>query len=280
MKTVKRAIIFFLLLFVTCATWGWFSIWRSPKHFTLTQECPDNQSILTMPQYGALVDTHARPFVVTSPELTVFGAEHTRDPNDSQIEHIQTEWERLEPTVALVEGRLGFLIPYAMNPVERFGESGAVAALAKSDGADLYSWELPRSDLITELLKSFTAEQVALHQILTPYFSGYRFGPPKDPVEFVESFIHRAQYPGLDNCITSIEDIDRIWVRDFADDKDWPEVSDQFGLPGYLAQISDEANLIRNRHLVCAIEELLTHGERVLVICGSSHAVCIEPAFR
>jgi hypothetical protein len=36
--------------------------------------------------------------------------------------------------VALVEGRLGFLLPGFMDPVAAYGETGAVAALARADG--------------------------------------------------------------------------------------------------------------------------------------------------
>ena len=44
----------------------------------------------------------------------------------------------------------------------------------------------------------------------------------------------------------------------------------------YLSEIADDSNHTRNQHLVCVIKQLLKQGERVFVICGSSHAVCIE----
>ncbi len=280
MRTLIRVVLIFIGTFIVVAGWGWFNIWRSPKFasdaLTLTA-CQENPAILSMEQYGA-VGSHARPYVVERPDLVLFGAEHTKDPDDPQIARIESAWAQLDPTVALVEGRLGFLIPYVMNPVPTFGESGYVAKLARSDGAAIYSWELPKSELILELVKVYPPEQVALSQVLSPYFSNYRFGKPDDPEAFVAQFLNRAHYPGLENTIGSIDDIDQIWQQDFADVADWRETSDQWGLPGYLGEIAASANMIRNQHLACVIDGLVANGERVFVIAGSSHAVCLDPA--
>ena len=279
MSRCKRVLLISFSLLILFMIWGWFNIWRSPKYFPHTQDCTKNENILTMDEYGQFVDSHARPYIIRKPNVVVFGAEHTKDPDDPQIEMINSAFASLKPTVVLVEGRLGFLMPYVMNPVEQFGESGAAAEFAKCEGAKIYSWEIPKSDLILELVKLYDKEKVALSQILTPYFSNYRFGKPDDPNQFVAQFLNRASYPGLDNCIQSVDEIDKIWKRDFAVEKDWRETSDQYGLPGYLSDIASTANKIRNDYLVCAISELVGSGERVFVVCGSSHAVCVEPAF-
>jgi hypothetical protein len=275
---LKKTLIIALFVILGAMTWGFIYIWRSPKYYTLTNECPRDDSILSMAEYGKLVDTHERPFTVAADNVIVFGSEHSRDPNAPFLDLVTTDWAKLKPTVALVEGRLGFFVPGLMNPVEQFGEGGMVADLARGDGAQIYTWDMPHSDLILELVKRFDPEKVAIHQILTPYFSNYRFGPPDHPEAFVSGYLERGWYPGLNGVVQSVADIDRIWQRDFPDQPDWRETSDQYGLPGYLAEISDAANLIRNEHLLCVINELTARGERVFVICGLSHAVCIEPA--
>jgi hypothetical protein len=56
------------------------------------------------------------------------------------------------------------------------------------------------------------------------------------------------------------------------------KTSDEYGLPGYLSTMADRANMIRNQHLLCVIDELRARGERVFVVCGLSHAVCLDPA--
>jgi hypothetical protein len=134
---VKRRLLLAVLAILLLMAWGWFNIWRSPPYVLLSQPCSRDDTILTMQEYGEVVSTHARPYVLIGDSLVVFGAEHTRDPDDPQIDRIRRFWDRLQPTVALVEGRLDFFIPYAMDPVEKLGESGYVAWLAKADGARL-----------------------------------------------------------------------------------------------------------------------------------------------
>ena len=81
--------------------------------------------------------------------------------------------------------------------------------------------------------------------------------------------------PGIDEPFT-IDDIDDAWTREFPDGPDWRDVSDQYGLPGFLGEI--DFNQPRDVHLVACVADLVNAGERVFVIAGSSHAVKIEPA--
>ena len=61
----------------------------------------------------------------------IFGAEHMKDPTHIQNKDIEIAFNDFKLTIVLVEGRLGFLIPYLMNPVKGFGEMGLAAGLAK-----------------------------------------------------------------------------------------------------------------------------------------------------
>jgi len=77
--------------------------------------------------------------------------------------------------------------------------------------------------------------------------------------------------------ISSVAGIDAIWRRDFPNEADWRDTSDQFGLPGYLSAIAACANRARDEHLAQVIVDLSAQGERVFAIAGSSHAVKLEP---
>lgn len=262
-----------LLLFMV---WGYFNVWRSPKYYMQKNSCNIFENILTMKQYGELVNTHKRPYVYNNENILVFGSEHTKNPDDPQLKMIETSFKELKPTTVLVEGRLGFFIPNVMNPVKKFGENGKVAELARKNDAQIYSWETPKNELLNALQDKFEAERIALKEILTPYFGNLRFGKPKSPEAFVQDYLFRAEWLGVQDKINTIQDIDSIWKKDFPNEKDWRDTNDQWGLPGYLAEISDYSNFIRNQNLVCTINDLIDKGERVFVICGSSHAVCIE----
>jgi len=237
-----------------------------------------------MREYGQHVETHERPYVYTvetgNGALFVYGSEHTKDPHNPQLPHIKEKWDAFKPTVALVEGRLGFLFPPFMDPVKNYGEMGWVKSLAARDKVKLYSWEPHHDSINARLMKRFAPEQLALYRILSPYFSNLRFGKPSSPEKYVEDVLDRAAEFGVQDKFRSANDVDLYWKEYFPNGPDWREVSDQWGVPGYLAEVGDERNWVRNCHLHCILMELVRMGERVFIIGGSSHAVCVEPAIK
>jgi hypothetical protein len=250
--------------------------WKSPEYYPVAN-CT-NINIIPFSKYDSISD-HARPLILENKNLVVFGATHTRDPKDPQIAEMEFKWNKLKPTIALVEGRLDFLMPGFMDPVKNLGEGGKVKAMAKKDGIPLYNWDLSKEELAKQLKTVFHPEQIALAQVLSPYFGNMRFGKPQFPEKSIEEYLHRAKYVGLENQFKTPADVDVAWKKYFPAGPDWRDVSDQYGLPGYLNEYAAAANDIRNRQLVCAIRQLLQKGERVFVVCGSSHAACIAPAF-
>jgi hypothetical protein len=243
---------------------------------------------MTPDEYGAVIDTHRRPFVyeieATDPHgagaVLIYGAEHTMNPDDSQIVDIATRWEAFGPTVALVESDLGMMFPAFMDPVETFGEVGAVHALARDAGIPTHTWEPPDDVLVASLkAQGFTAKEVAMRVMLGPYFSNLRHGRPENPEAFVEEFrAERVQWVGLESTFATVDEIDAEWQVRFPDGPDWRDVSDQYGLPGFLAEM--DANRARDEHFARVVIDLVRNGERVFAVCGSSHAVKLEPALQ
>jgi hypothetical protein len=255
--------------------------WRSPAYYIV-----DGAKIIAEPpiipftEYGQIAD-HPRPFILTDDHkgYVIFGATHTRDPQHPQIPLLKKEWLSLRPTVALVEGRLDFLLPGIMEPVGNLGEGGLVKALADEDDVPVYNWDLSKEALASKLNGQFRAEQIALAQILNPYFSQLRFGKPASPEKFIAEYLKRAKYVGEEQNFKSAADVDLVWRKYFPDGKDWREVSDEYELPGYLSEMMAATNDLRNQQLVAAVKELLNKGERVFAVCGSSYAACVAPAF-
>lgn len=247
--------------------------WKSPKYYILQQSHPD-YSYTPFKNYNS---EHPRPLIIEKNNILVFGAQHTRDPKNPEIDVMEQRWKIFKPTIALVEGRLGFLLPGLMDPVEHLGEGGKAKALAQNDGIPIYNWDLSKESLARQQEKHFSKEQIALAQILNPYFSQLRFGKPTSPEDFITPYLKRAANVDLQDGIKTTQDIDRIWKKYFPA-KDWRAVSDEYGLPGYLGEMMEVGNDLRNQQLVAAIKELTAKGERVFVVCGSSHAACIAPA--
>jgi hypothetical protein len=190
---------------------------------------------------------------------------------------MEAAWRHFRPTVALVEGRLGFLLPRLMDPVKNLGEGGKLKELAGRDDVPLYNWDLSKEELAKGLQQKFPAEQVALYQVLLPYFSNLRFGRPANPTDYLQ--LDRAAYVGLQDAFKTEADVDRVWKKYFPT-LDWRDVSDERPLPGFLADIMATTNDLRNQQLIAAVRELTARGDKVFVVCGSSHAVCVAPAFR
>lgn len=266
--------------FISCGP-----IWISVDHYTGYGEIELREPILTMDQYGELASFHARPYIVRvsthSGAVTLFGATHTKDPNDVQLDSIRAEWERLNPTVALIENRLGFFIRWFSNPVEKFGESGFVYEYAKEKGIRYYTWEPLFEDEIAWALKKFQKKRVALFFILRPYFGQVKFKKPDDPDGAVEGTIgRRTKLKGLEGSIKNIAEIDSIWKADFSDKKDWRDTDDRYGWVGYLNNIAAESNAFRDEHFARVIIDLTRKGERVFAVCGSSHSVKLEKTLR
>ena len=250
--------------------------WKSPAYYIVKKPQPPVAGMYI--QFEKYNSDHPRPYVIQTPTAVIFGAEHTRDAADGQIAEMEKKWQALKPTMALVEGRLGFLMPGLMNPVETLGEGGKVKELAQKEGIPIYNWDLSKQALAKQLLQHFNTEQIALYQILNPYFSQIRFGKPHAE-SFLKDFYDRAAYVGLQDSIQNIQDIDRIWKKYFPQ-VDWRNVSDEAELPGYLSRMMAVTNDLRNQQLIAAVKELEERGERVFVVCGSSHAACVQPAFQ
>ena len=265
----------------------WRFSWTSPPEFTAYGQIELPVPIMTTRQYDEVISTHERPYVyelkTANGSTLVYGAEHTKDPSDPQINDIRQRWGVFDPTVALVEGRMGFLPPLVANPVRQFGESGLVYGLARDDGSLVYTWEPPLGKEIAEIafiLEDHPKERVAMFYVLRPYFSNLRHGRPANPEAFVEEYLKkRTKWPGLENTLKDVAAVDAIWQRDFPD-RDWRDESDQDGLPGYLGEIAKRSNVARDEHLTRVIIYLVGQGHRVFAVMGSSHAVKIEPALR
>lgn len=277
--TLPNRLCFILIcaLFNSCGPF-----WRSPSYYTAGGNIDLHETILTAEQYTARAKDHPRPYlVVLRDTLLLFGAEHTKAPRDPQIDSIRSLWSSFSPTVALVEGRQGFLFRWISDPVEVYGESGLVADLARESGIPYYTWEPMIEQEVAEILKFHQQKRTALFYILRPYFGQVKFGRPDDPDGVVAGTIgRRTKLAGLEGSISSVAEIDSIWNSDFQGQKDWRDTDDRFGWPGYLNEIAARSNAFRDEHFARVIIDLVRAGYRVFAVCGSSHAVKLENAVR
>jgi hypothetical protein len=258
--------------------------WRSPPTLPYAAS-PTEYPLMSWDDYRQ-VASRFEPPVIRQYDLggggavLFFGAQHSGNREHPQFAALADTFEDFDPDIVLVEGRLGFLLPGFMDPVETYGESGFAVAEARRRGLDYFSWELSKADEITALRERFPREQVAMFIILRPFLSNNYPGQTRSPEDRLQHYIReRGNRPGIEGEITDVSEIDAIWQRDFPDATDWRELRFGTALPGYLGELFEAANNVRDAHMLNAVSDLAGEGQRVLVIAGWSHVVRIEPVF-
>jgi hypothetical protein len=277
-RALRWAAIVAAAILLVAAVWMWKIAWRSPPHYVPREDVRVRAPIMSAADYEQILSSHARPFVceasVGRGAVLVFGASHTKDPSDPQVAELRRRFKEFAPTAVLVEGRPGSPVAGIGDPVRQFGESGLAISLARSRSIAYWSWEPSRDGETRAMLAAFPIKRVALFYILRPYVSDLRHGKPADPTAALEAIrAKRVQWPGLEGSFASVAEIDSVWKRDFEGLPDWRDTSDEFGWPGYLTEIALRSRDLRTENMARCALDLCAKGERVLVVCGSSHAV-------
>lgn len=201
--------------------------------------------------------------------LLYYGASHTRDPAHPQIADITSRWAAFKPTVALYEGRRrGFFYGALIEPFAGLPEPALVHKLARRDAIPLYTLEPAYADEVADLLRSFSAEQIALYFFLRVYTS--EAGGVADEALALDLLRKRTDVEGLRGSLATLADVDSLWRRDFSDQADWRVLQ---GEPGYLADISEASRRIRGEHMARLLIDLVERGERVFAVVGSGHVI-------
>lgn len=280
---MKKVFIFILFFFGVILLLFYFDvIWRSPSFYKVEKQKQLDIPIMDMGTYMKKhVSSHRRPYIYNiksnkGGKVIILGIEHNNDGNNPQFDSIRKYWNQFKPTVALVEGRLGFFLKWAHNPIKKYGESGLTSYLAKKNNANLYTWEPTRDDEIELLIQKYNAKDLAMFYSLRPFFDISKKEREINPKEKLQKLINeRTDCKHLKGSITTWNEIDSIWKKNFPD-LDWRNYSTNYGWPGYLHDIWNSSNLSRDEHMVKSIIELVEKGETVFVTMGSSHAPRIE----
>lgn len=286
-RKVFRGLLIFIVsyLFIAWVLFAYHVIWISPSYFDVDGYAGLEVPIMTMEEYHLIIHKHRRPYyyVIKTSKGTahIMGVNHTNDPTHPHLDSLKLKWELAKPTVALVESRLGFLFRWTQDPIEKYGERGLTADLAKQNGCDLYTWEPDRETEVEYLLSKYPAKQLALFYVLRPYFSfsvNYR---EQQSVALLNKLIkERTDYTGLRRQIQSAQDISKMMEIDYPS-FNWRQHQIHDGWPkGYLFDIWNDSNLFRDRHMIQCIVELVAMGETVFVTMGVSHAPRIERALK
>ncbi|HEV7780692.1 MAG TPA: hypothetical protein VGO58_05475 [Chitinophagaceae bacterium] len=265
-------------------------IWRSPQVYH-GADADLQPPIMTLEEYtsSGIINTHVRPYFYTIENtrtrgaVLVFGAEHINDPADKQFDQLRTSWKQFNPTVALVEGRLGFLFSWTQDPVKRYGESGLTAKLARKAGIRLYSWDPEREAQVDELLRVYDPLQVGAFFSLRPYLNKYPNLSKSEQDKMMDKLIReRTDHKGIRGILVSTLQLDSLWKADYPGELNWRTYQHpENGWPeGKLKLMAIRTNDLRDELMCRSVIELVNKGERVFVTMGTSHAPRVEKTLK
>lgn len=289
---MKRSIQLSVLLLVTALLLIQCNVlWLPPKKYHPVNRVTLAPPVMTLEEYtsSGLISRHPRPYVYTIESrntrgaVLVFGAEHTFDPNHKQFPAMKENWDRFNPTTALVEGNLDLILTWFFNPVKASGEGGYTQKLAKSKGIKIYSWEPGIEAEMDAILEKYDPFHVAVFYCLRPYQNRWdQFSKAGQDSKMAHLIAERAQYKTLRGTLISVEQVDSLWKADFPSLPSWRSYKHpENGWPdGMLKQIAEETNMVRDVNMCRAIIELVNKGERVFISMGASHAPRIEGTLR
>lgn len=289
---MKRSIQLSVLLLVTALLLIQCNVlWLPPKKYHPVNRVTLAPPVMTLEEYtsSGLISRHPRPYVYTIERrntrgaVLVFGAEHTFDPNHKQFPAMKENWDRFNPTTALVEGNLDLILTWFFNPVKASGEGGYTQELAKSKGIKIYSWEPGIEAEMDAILEKHDPFHVAVFYCLRPYQNRWdQFSKAGQDSKMAHLIAERAQYKTLRGTLISVEQVDSLWKADFPSLPSWRSYKHpENGWPdGMLKQIAEETNMVRDVNMCRAIIELVNKGERVFISMGASHAPRIEGTLR
>lgn len=261
-------------------------IWTLAPKYDVKEQVKLDEPIMDMEEYKKIWNTHRRPYIyhvnaANAGEVYIVGVSHTKDPNNTDLDSIEYYWDKFEPDVVLVEGIVGNLITWFQDPVIELGEGGLVTALAHRDNVDLYSWEPKRESEIEFLLREYSAEEIAMFYSFRPYFSNMRYGVYENPEATLQEYLdNKTDYPHITGVFKTWQELDKKWNTDFPN-IEWRDYGAGKGYPeGYLNEIWNQTNLLRDIHMIQIIHEFVSEGKKVFVTMGVSHAPRIEKSLR
>jgi hypothetical protein len=278
---MKRFVIALIALLALAISYVAIMAWRSPPTYDLDTAYID-YPLLSWDAYEAAARAVTLPIAHKisngAGEALIFGATHSSDPTHPQFTELDRQFAAFDPDVVLVEGRMGFFLPPFMDPIQSFGESGSMAAKAKRGDLPLYTWELCRACEPEQLRKHFSDRQVALYLLLRPY-SGSEGVTAEAARDRMASIIaDRGKRAGIKNVISDMDDFDAAWAAEFPEGERWHAMQGVYDSLGFLTDMFEYGNDIRDQHLLNVIQTLTDDGKRVMVTVGWSHAVRIKPA--
>ncbi len=210
--------------------------------------------------------------------LLYVGVQHSTDPEDPQFEQLRRDWEAFAPTVALNEGRSRYF-RWSTELIGGISDPKLAHILARRSGIPIYTLEPSYEDEVALLLESWPAELVACFFSTRVICAESGGDPARAEAKAPGLLAKRTDVEGLRGVLTGVADLDRVWREHVPDGPDWRTLSNIDSVTT-MRRVGDDSREVRGRHMVRAIADLVSRGERVVAVVGASHVIRQEPTLR
>jgi hypothetical protein len=225
-------------------------------------------------------------------QISIFGAEHVRDPAHPQFKRIEAAFAELKPTLVFFEGPDRGVSGTAEETIRTRGESGYLRFLAKEAGLKAQSLEPSPAEQIKLLSAAFPIDQVMLFfvlreatrlrdrenlrgealdaalagllQKLQPLTAGSSIDLPFSDLAGLQAAFARY-WPRRD-----YKDAEARWFSSTARDSETGGV--------FTGAINRADSINRDAHMVRLITAAARAGERPFVVVGRNHVPMQAPA--
>jgi len=272
--TPRTALLLMLLLAVVAAGTACMAA-RRPEVMTWEEYGRQN------PHWPYVIHLRARG----GGELLYFGSRHVYEPDDPMLAEIERLWADFRPHIAFNEGGNPPVEATRERAVRRHGEPGLVRFLGARDDVPVASLEPSDAEVIADLRRSFTAEEVKLSYLLR-FVDEFPARESDGSLEEELGKIFRwyDRRPGLGGPPHTLQELEEVYERRFPGHGSYRDVPHAWFDPvrsdTVLNRIARAASDYRDRHMVELLSRHVAEGQRVFAVVGGTHVVMQEPALR
>jgi hypothetical protein len=224
--------------------------------------------------------------------VTLFGAEHSRDPKHPQFARLEQAFRTAAPTLVFYEGPDRGEAASAEETIRTMGEPGWLRFAAKQSKVAVRTLEPNPQQQLGMLMGEFPLDEVLLFFVLRDAaIRRERDGLAGTALDAgTTALLQRArQMAGAGNIALPFTDIAgleaaaaRYWPG-----RDWRTLPRAWFTPGsndgetggqFVGAINRADSRNRDRNLVAQIVEAVKGGERVFVVIGRNHVPMLAPA--
>lgn len=223
--------------------------------------------------------------------LFYFGANHSRDPADSQYPALRKYWgDFLKTTegkdrLVLIEGNLRKLEKNETTAITNGSEGSFMALLAYKAGVSVACPDISDKELMKRL-PNMSKDEVLLYWFLTWVNNSQKYADPKPDFEksakiWCENERRKEMWEGLDVSLVRLKELyKKIIGKEFSKEENPNDLINPNKTKTPINKIARSQSDLRDLNITSEIERYWNEGKSIFVVFGQGHLIIQKPALR